>query len=89
MGDEKKITQATAKSVNDWVGAYYGDDAIDMPVMKRVGIAVAVADGIPELDEFAHYRTTALGGHGAVCEIMRKLIIGQGNLDKVMERYRR
>ena len=68
---------------------YIGDDAIDMPVMKRVGIAVAVADGIPELDEFAHYRTTALGGHGAICEIMRKLIIGQGNLDKVMERYRR
>ena len=32
---------------------YIGDDVIDMPVMRRAGVAVAVADGVPELDEVA------------------------------------
>ena len=66
-----------------------GDDVIDMPVMRRVGIAVAVADAVPELDEVAAYRTTAPGGHGAVCEAMRLLLKARGDLDSVLERYRR
>ena len=68
---------------------YIGDDVIDMPVLKRVGIPVAVADGVPELDEVVIHRTTAPGGHGAVCETMRLLLIARGDLDGLMERYRR
>ena len=67
---------------------YIGDDVIDMPVMSRVGIPVAVADGVPELDEVAIYRTTAPGGHGAVCETMRLLLKARGDLDGLLERYR-
>ncbi len=68
---------------------YMGDDVIDMPVMRRVGIAVAVADAVPELDEVAAFRTAAPGGHGAVCEAIHWLLGGQGRLGAVMERYRR
>ena len=68
---------------------YMGDDVIDMPVLKRVGIPVAVADGVPELDEVVIHRTTAPGGHGAVCETMRLLLAARGDLDGLLERYRR
>ena len=68
---------------------YMGDDVIDMPVLSRVGIPVAVADGVPELDEVVIYRTNAPGGHGAVCETMRLLLQARGDLDGLLERYRR
>ena len=68
---------------------YIGDDVIDMPVLSRVGIPVAVADAVPELDEVVVYRTTAPGGHGAVCETMRLLLKARGDLDGLLERYRR
>ena len=68
---------------------YIGDDVIDLPVMRRCGVAVAVADGVPELDEVAHFRTRALGGHGAVCEVVHRLLAEQGKLDEILERYRR
>lgn len=68
---------------------YIGDDVIDMPVMRRAGVAVAVADGVPELDEVADFRTRTPGGHGAVCEVMRRLMMEQGTLDAQLERYRR
>ena len=68
---------------------YMGDDMIDYPVLKRVGVPVAVADAVPELDEVVVYRTTAPGGHGAVCEAIRLLLEARGDLDGLLERYRR
>jgi 3-deoxy-D-manno-octulosonate 8-phosphate phosphatase (KDO 8-P phosphatase) len=47
---------------------YIGDDLIDIPVMKKVGIAVAVGDAVSELDEICDFRTKAFGGNGAVRE---------------------
>jgi len=68
---------------------YMGDDVIDMPPMRRAGVAVAVRDAVPELDEVADWRTTAPGGHGAVCEVVHELLAAQDKLDAVLERYRR
>ncbi|HJO92127.1 MAG TPA: HAD-IIIA family hydrolase [Victivallales bacterium] len=47
---------------------YIGDDLIDIPVMKKVGIAIAVGDAVDELDEVSDFRTKAFGGNGAVRE---------------------
>ena len=44
---------------------------------------------LPELDEAADFRTQLPGGHGAVYEAIRRLLIEQEKLDSVMERYRR
>jgi len=66
-----------------------GDDAVDMPPMRRVGVAVAVRDAIPELDEVADWRTNIPGGHGAVCEVIHELLAAQNKLDAALERYRR
>ena len=68
---------------------YMGDDVVDMPPMRRAGVAVAVRDAVPELDEVADWRTKTPGGHGAVCEVMHELLAAQGKLDAVLEVYRR
>ena len=68
---------------------YMGDDVIDLPPMRRAGVGVTVADGVPEMDEAALWRTSAPGGHGAVAEVVRVVLAEQGKLDEVLERYRR
>ncbi|HEY5719575.1 MAG TPA: HAD hydrolase family protein, partial [Gammaproteobacteria bacterium] len=49
--------------------AYVGDDVIDLPVLTRVGFAVAVADAHPEVLAWAHWITPRRGGRGAVREV--------------------
>ncbi len=68
---------------------YAGDDVVDMPVLRRVGIAVAVAGAVTELDEVVDWRTSAAGGKGAAVEIIRKVLKAKGLYDNIMERYRR
>ncbi len=68
---------------------YIGDDVVDMPIMSRVGFAVAVADAHPEVKKVAHYVTAMPGGRGAVREVAEMIIRAKGRWDEVMERYRR
>lgn len=68
---------------------YMGDDVVDMPVIRRAGIGVAVADAVEELNEAADIRTSAPGGKGAACEIIRRILKEKGLFDHIMERYRR
>ena len=68
---------------------YMGDDVVDMPPMRRAGVAVAVRDAVPELDEVADWRTNTPGGRGAVCEVIHELLAAQDKLDTVLEVYRR
>ena len=67
---------------------YIGDDIVDLPVMKRVGVAVAVADAVPERDEVADWRTRLPGGHGAVYEVIHQVLAVQGRLEALLETYR-
>lgn len=66
-----------------------GDDVVDMPMLRRAGIGVAVANAAPELDEVASFRTTAPGGGGAAAEIVRMVLKEKNLFDQIMERYRR
>ena len=68
---------------------YAGDDVVDMPVLRRAGVGIAVAGAVPELDEVCDYRTRACGGCGAAAEIIRDVLKTKGLYDKIMERYRR
>lgn len=49
--------------------AYIGDDLPDLPVMQRVGLAIAVANAVPEVHSSAHWSTNKRGGEGAVREV--------------------
>jgi 3-deoxy-D-manno-octulosonate 8-phosphate phosphatase (KDO 8-P phosphatase) len=67
--------------------AFVGDDLVDLPVMRRAGFAVAVADGSEHLLEAAHYVTLARGGRGAVREVIELILAAQGLWEKLAGRY--
>ena len=57
--------------------AYIGDDFIDLPVMRVVGIPIAVADAAPEAKAVALLVTDHAGGHGAVREAVERILRAQ------------
>ena len=58
--------------------AYVGDDLPDLPVLQRVGMAIAVANAAPEVKRAAHYVTARSGGEGAVREVIELIVKAQG-----------
>jgi 3-deoxy-D-manno-octulosonate 8-phosphate phosphatase (KDO 8-P phosphatase) len=61
--------------------AYVGDDLVDLPIMRRAGLAIAVADAIEEAKAAAHYVTRHKGGCGAVREAVDLILRVQGLRD--------
>ena len=66
---------------------YIGDDIIDIPALRKSGIAVAVGDAVKELDSVCHLRTNALGGKGAVREAIVWLLKEKGIWENILQRY--
>lgn len=64
-----------------------GDDLPDVPVLRRCGLAVAVADACPELRAVATYVTTTPGGRGAVREAIEWLLKASGRWNELVARY--
>jgi len=60
--------------------AYVGDDLVDLPVMKRCGLAVAVPDAPALVRRRAQYVTRARGGHGAAREFCEIILHAQSSL---------
>jgi len=65
---------------------YVGDDLVDLKMMRRVGLPVAVADAVAEIREAAAYVTQAPGGRGAVREVAELILKAQGKWDKVVSK---
>ena len=61
---------------------------VDLAVLSRVGLAVAVADAVPEAKALAHYTTRFSGGRGAVREVCEKILKTQGKWEKIIENFR-
>ena len=68
--------------------AAVGDDLVDLPIMARVGLAVAVADAVPEVKAAAHWVTTNPGGRGAVREVCDLLLKAQGKWEGIVSQWR-
>ena len=66
--------------------AYVGDDLLDLPVLRRVGFAVAPADARPEVRRAVHHVTAAAGGCGVVREVVELLLRARGAWDGVVDR---
>lgn len=66
---------------------YIGDDLPDLPVMRAVGLSVAVADAAPELRAAANFVTTAGGGYGAVRETIEMILKAQRRWDELIRKY--
>ena len=67
--------------------AYVGDDVIDLPILLRVGFAVAVADAHPLVRQHAHWQTPNGGGKGAARDVCELIMEAQGTLDTLMQHY--
>jgi 3-deoxy-D-manno-octulosonate 8-phosphate phosphatase (KDO 8-P phosphatase) len=67
--------------------AFVGDDVIDLPVMRRCGLAIAVANARPQVIAMAHYQTASEGGHGAARDAVEYILQAQGTLDQVIDAY--
>ncbi|MBE9610539.1 KdsC family phosphatase [Chitinilyticum piscinae] len=68
---------------------YMGDDVVDLPVMRRVGFAVAVPEAPELVQQSAHYVTGRGGGRGAVRELCEYILQAQGSWERVMAPYLR
>jgi 3-deoxy-D-manno-octulosonate 8-phosphate phosphatase (KDO 8-P phosphatase) len=75
-------------SVSDSAVAYIGDDLPDIPLMRRVGLAVAVGDAVPEVKRAAHYTTKALAGHGAIRETVELILKSKGIWKEMIDKAR-
>jgi 3-deoxy-D-manno-octulosonate 8-phosphate phosphatase (KDO 8-P phosphatase) len=67
--------------------AFVGDDVVDLPILRRVGLGIAVADAHPVVIEHAHWCTQASGGRGAAREVCELILRAQGKLDAALARY--
>ena len=77
---------ADAQLMHDEV-AYIGDDLVDIPLLRRVGFAVAVADAVDEVKAASHLITRRPGGQGAVREVIELILRAQSHWDTLLERY--
>jgi 3-deoxy-D-manno-octulosonate 8-phosphate phosphatase (KDO 8-P phosphatase) len=67
--------------------AYIGDDVNDIPALKIAGLPIAVADSAQDVLALAAYVTKAVGGRGAVREVVEMIFHAQGRWDEALEAY--
>ena len=66
---------------------YIGDDLPDLPVLTKVGFPVAVRNARPEVQAIAAYVTEALGGRGAVREVVELILKAQDRWNSVVDLF--
>jgi 3-deoxy-D-manno-octulosonate 8-phosphate phosphatase (KDO 8-P phosphatase) len=74
--------------VSDAEVSYVGDDLPDIPLLRRVGLAVAVGDAVPEVKKAAHYTTKALAGRGAIREAIELILKSKGVWEESIDKAR-
>jgi len=66
---------------------FIGDDVIDIPILKRIGLSVCPPNAMENVKPFAHLLTKQRGGRGAVREVCELLLKAQGRWEEVMSKY--
>ena len=74
--------------LSDAFVAYIGDDLPDIPLMRRVGLAIAVGNAVPEVKKAAHYVTRAVAGQGAVREAVELVLKSKGIWEEMIDKAR-
>jgi 3-deoxy-D-manno-octulosonate 8-phosphate phosphatase (KDO 8-P phosphatase) len=73
--------------VNPRDAAFIGDDFPDAGILRAVGLPVAVANAVPEIQALCAVRLSRSGGRGAVREFAELLLKSRGVWKTVTERY--
>lgn len=66
---------------------FIGDDLLDIPVLKRTGLAITVPNAVEEVKPYSHMVTTKMGGRGAVREICDLLLKSQNKWEETTHKY--
>ena len=85
LSDYEKMVQQ--RRLDDRDVAYVADDLVDIPVLRRAGLAVAVADATAHIRAYCHACTISKGGKGAVREVCDFLLQAQGKWEEVTAPY--
>lgn len=88
--NDKKLAYVTFKTrigLTDQDIAYIGDDVVDIPILRQVGVAFAVHDAVDEVKAVADSVTSRPGGHGAVREVAELILKTQQHWETLMMRY--
>lgn len=75
------------RGLSDSQVAYMGDDIMDLPILKRVGLAASPADAVGAVLPHVHYVAANRGGWGAVRELCDLILKGQGRWEEMTARY--
>lgn len=67
--------------------AYVGDDVVDLPVMRRVGLAIAVQDAHHWVKKHSHWQTPNMGGRGAARDVCELIMEAHGVLENSLNQY--
>ena len=67
--------------------AFVGDDVIDLPAMRKCGLAIAVKNARPEVKAEAQWATSHAGGDGAARDAVEYILKAQGKWKQVVEEY--
>ncbi len=76
-----------AQGIDAAHAAYMGDDVVDLPVLRRCGLALTVPDAPLLVRKHADYVSTARGGRGAAREVCELIMHAQGTLERSLEAY--
>jgi 3-deoxy-D-manno-octulosonate 8-phosphate phosphatase (KDO 8-P phosphatase) len=91
LGQDNKLLALekilAAESISAEEVAYVGDDIIDLPVMRRCGLAVAVPNARKEVRDESHLVTDHAGGAGAARDAVEYVLRAQGRFEQVLEKY--
>ena len=74
-------------NVEDAQVCVMGDDLMELPLMRRAGLAVAVPNAVDEVKQISHFVTQKLGGRGAVREVIELILKATGRWEALLERY--
>ena len=68
--------------------AYVGDDLPDLPVLRRVGLAVAVGNAVPEVKRASHFITPSAAGSGAIRDAVELILKSKGIWEEMIDKAR-
>ncbi|MBC8473370.1 MAG: HAD-IIIA family hydrolase [Candidatus Omnitrophica bacterium] len=73
--------------VKDEEVCFMGDDLLDLPLIKRAGLAACPPNAVEEVRSSSHYVTQKHGGKGAVREVIEIILKSQGLWEKAISKY--
>ena len=91
QGNDAKLSAyeeiCAAEKLQDEQIAYLGDDLHDLPLLRRVGLAIAVADAVAEVKAAAHFITERNGGRGTFREVVELILKAQDKWEELLNHF--